>query len=64
MNHVLCEAHVGGEAPLYNSKDYIDVIINREMFNLCIKSSKKLEQVIKIEDGVVYYKKVTLFTRK
>jgi hypothetical protein len=52
----------GGEK--MNSEDYVDFIIDREMFDFWIESCEELGQVIMMEDGASYHKGVAKVRRE
>ena len=47
-----------------NSKDYLDIVIDGEMFDFWMESSEELGQVIIMEDGAGYHQKAASVRRK
>jgi len=47
-----------------NTEEHYEIILDREMFNFWIESSKELEQVVIMEHRVGYYKEYAIVRRK
>ena len=47
-----------------NTEEHYEIILDREMFNFWIESSKELEQVVIMEHRVGYYKEYSIVRRK
>ena len=58
---VVLEKEGGGKM---NTEEHYEIILDREMFNFWIESSKELEQVVIMEHRVGYYKEYAIVRRK